>query len=74
MGGTNVQLHHFGTAICENIFQTLGFVPSAQKGIVIIMDVKWTPEQRMAIDLESGKGNILVSAAAGSGKTAVLVE
>lgn len=38
------------------------------------MDVKWTPEQRAAIDLESGKGNILVSAAAGSGKTAVLVE
>ncbi len=36
------------------------------------MAVSWTPEQRQAIDL-SGK-NILVSAAAGSGKTAVLVE
>src|SRR5690625_3829900 len=34
--------------------------------------VKWTKEQQLAID-ESGK-NILVSAAAGSGKTAVLVE
>ena len=38
------------------------------------MGVQWTPEQRQAIDLPSGQGNILVSAAAGSGKTAVLVE
>lgn len=38
------------------------------------MDVKWTPEQKKAIDMPSGNGNILVSAAAGSGKTAVLVE
>lgn len=38
------------------------------------MGVSWTPEQRQAIDLPSGEGNILVSAAAGSGKTAVLVE
>ncbi len=38
------------------------------------MGVSWTPEQRRAIDLPSGEGNILVSAAAGSGKTAVLVE
>lgn len=38
------------------------------------MGVQWTPEQRKAIALPSGKGNILVSAAAGSGKTAVLVE
>ena len=34
--------------------------------------IKWTPSQREAI--ESGGGNVLVSAAAGSGKTAVLVE
>ncbi|MBP3441596.1 MAG: helicase-exonuclease AddAB subunit AddA [Clostridia bacterium] len=33
---------------------------------------EWTPEQKKAID--SRKGTILVSAAAGSGKTAVLVE
>ena len=36
------------------------------------MGVSWTPEQRKVIDLR--KRNILVSAAAGSGKTAVLVE
>lgn len=35
-------------------------------------EVKWTPEQQKVIDLR--KRNILVSAAAGSGKTAVLVE
>ncbi len=35
-------------------------------------DVKWTPEQQNAIDADSG--TILVSAAAGSGKTAVLTE
>lgn len=34
--------------------------------------VKWTPEQKRAIELRDH--NILVSAAAGSGKTAVLVE
>ena len=33
---------------------------------------KWTPEQKQVIDLR--ERNILVSAAAGSGKTAVLVE
>lgn len=33
---------------------------------------EWTPEQKKAID--SRKGTVLVSAAAGSGKTAVLVE
>lgn len=33
---------------------------------------KWTPQQAKAID--ERKANILVSAAAGSGKTAVLVE
>ena len=32
----------------------------------------WTPEQKAVIDLR--ERNILVSAAAGSGKTAVLVE
>ena len=36
------------------------------------MDVKWTSEQKKAIDLRDR--DILVSAAAGSGKTAVLVE
>ncbi|MDO5423691.1 MAG: helicase-exonuclease AddAB subunit AddA [Eubacteriales bacterium] len=36
------------------------------------MGVKWTPEQRAVIELR--ERNILVSAAAGSGKTAVLVE
>ena len=36
------------------------------------MSVKWTEEQRKVIDLRDR--NILVSAAAGSGKTAVLVE
>ncbi len=36
------------------------------------MSVKWTKEQQDVIDLQ--KRNILVSAAAGSGKTAVLVE
>ena len=35
-------------------------------------DVKWTSEQKQAIE-EKGQ-NILVAAAAGSGKTAVLVE
>ncbi|MDD6484091.1 MAG: UvrD-helicase domain-containing protein [Clostridiales bacterium] len=38
------------------------------------MAVEWTREQKRAIDCPIGKGNILVSAAAGSGKTAVLVE
>ena len=36
------------------------------------MGVKWTEEQQKVIDLRDR--NILVSAAAGSGKTAVLVE
>ena len=36
------------------------------------MSVEWTEEQRKVIDLRGR--NILVSAAAGSGKTAVLVE
>ena len=36
------------------------------------MSNKWTDEQRQAIDLRNC--SILVSAAAGSGKTAVLVE
>ena len=36
------------------------------------MGVSWTREQQQVIDLR--KRNILVSAAAGSGKTAVLVE
>ncbi len=36
------------------------------------MDVRWTSEQQKVIDLR--ERNILVSAAAGSGKTAVLVE
>ena len=36
------------------------------------MSVKWTKEQQNVIDLQDR--NILVSAAAGSGKTAVLVE
>ena len=36
------------------------------------MSVKWTEEQQKVIDLRNR--NILVSAAAGSGKTAVLVE
>ena len=35
---------------------------------------KWTKAQARAIYEPSGEGNILVSAAAGSGKTAVLVE
>ncbi|MGX8703200.1 MAG: UvrD-helicase domain-containing protein, partial [bacterium] len=35
------------------------------------MSVTWTPEQRMVIDRRDD--NILVSASAGSGKTAVLV-
>ena len=35
------------------------------------MGVQWTEEQRQVIEL--GGRNILVSAAAGSGKTAVLV-
>ena len=34
----------------------------------------WTPDQEKAIYTPTGNGNILVSAAAGSGKTAVLVE
>ena len=36
------------------------------------MSVAWTEEQQQVIDLQ--ERNILVSAAAGSGKTAVLVE
>ena len=36
------------------------------------MGVQWTEEQQKVIDLR--ERNILVSAAAGSGKTAVLVE
>ena len=36
------------------------------------MEVKWTKQQQQVIDLRDR--NILVSAAAGSGKTAVLVE
>ena len=36
------------------------------------MGVKWTKQQQQVIDLRDR--NILVSAAAGSGKTAVLVE
>lgn len=36
--------------------------------------MEWTDEQRLAISAPAGRGNILVSAAAGSGKTAVLVE
>lgn len=35
-------------------------------------EVKWTKEQRQVI--ESRNTNLLVSAAAGSGKTAVLIE
>ena len=38
----------------------------------IRMGVKWTEQQQKVIDLRNR--NILVSAAAGSGKTAVLVE
>lgn len=34
----------------------------------------WTPDQEKVISAPTGKGNIIVSAAAGSGKTAVLVE
>ena len=34
----------------------------------------WTKDQQKAIETDTGKGNLLVSAAAGSGKTAVLVE
>lgn len=34
----------------------------------------WTADQKKAIDTDTGSGNLLVSAAAGSGKTAVLVE
>lgn len=34
----------------------------------------WTPQQNDAIQTKTGDGNLLVSAAAGSGKTAVLVE
>ena len=36
--------------------------------------MKWTDEQAKAINEDANGGNILVSAAAGSGKTAVLVE
>ena len=36
------------------------------------MEVKWTKKQQQVID--SRNRNLLVSAAAGSGKTAVLVE
>ena len=35
-------------------------------------EIKWTPQQAHVIDTR--KGNLLVAAAAGSGKTAVLVE
>lgn len=35
------------------------------------MEMKWTPEQQKVI--ETRNANVLVSAAAGSGKTAVLV-
>ncbi len=38
----------------------------------IMAETKWTPDQQLVIDLRDR--NILVSAAAGSGKTAVLVE
>lgn len=38
------------------------------------MSEQWTQEQKKTIDMPCGCGNILVSAAAGSGKTAVLVE
>ena len=37
------------------------------------MAIKWTDEQRQAIDFEQGK-ELLISAAAGSGKTAVLTQ
>lgn len=36
--------------------------------------MRWTGEQKTAIIQDTGRGNLLVSAAAGSGKTAVLVE
>ncbi len=36
--------------------------------------MRWTGEQKNAISRDTGNGNLLVSAAAGSGKTAVLVE
>ena len=36
--------------------------------------MRWTGEQKTAISQDTGNGNLLVSAAAGSGKTAVLVE
>ncbi|MGN1116757.1 MAG: UvrD-helicase domain-containing protein, partial [Candidatus Ornithomonoglobus sp.] len=36
--------------------------------------MEWTEEQERAIHTPTGDGSILVSAAAGSGKTAVLVE
>ncbi len=36
--------------------------------------IPWTDEQLSAITAESGRGDIIVSAAAGSGKTTVLVE
>ena len=42
-----------------------------RKGTVIIM-INWTPDQEKAISLRDG--SMLLSAAAGSGKTAVLVE
>ena len=35
-------------------------------------DIKFTDSQKKAIDIDSG--NLLISAAAGSGKTAVLTE
>ena len=44
----------------------------AIKGGEAVMSVTWTKSQKKVIDLR--KRNILVSAAAGSGKTAVLVE
>lgn len=39
-----------------------------------ISKIPWTEEQLKAITCESGRGDIIVSAAAGSGKTTVLVE
>lgn len=39
-----------------------------------ISKIPWTDEQLSAITCEGGKGDIIVSAAAGSGKTTVLVE
>jgi ATP-dependent helicase/nuclease subunit A len=46
--------------------------PDRTAGIAPPSAVTWTPEQELAVT--AGDGNLLVSAAAGSGKTAVLVE